>query len=94
LLSHVLFLMPGYGTQGAKAQTLVNGFDEKGRGAIVNSSSGINYAYAKENFAKRHPELAKPERFAEAARQATIDSIVDINKALKEAEKLPVEWVA
>lgn len=93
-LPYVLFLMPGYGAQGAKAEILVNGFDENGRGAVVNSSRGITYAFsdAKE-FAKNHPELAKPEKFAEAARQATIDAIADLNKALRGAGKLPKQWV-
>ncbi|MBI4116403.1 orotidine-5'-phosphate decarboxylase [Candidatus Pacearchaeota archaeon] len=92
MLSHVLFLMPGYKTQGASAEDLTEGFDENGRGAIVNSSSGITGAFSNEKFAERHPELAKPEKFAEAARQSTMDSIEDINSALKKAGKLPKSW--
>ncbi len=90
----VLFLMPGYGTQGAKVETLVNGFDENGRGALVNSGSGITFAYSNKAFVGRHPDLASPERYVEAARQATLDSIVDINRALKDAGKLPESWAA
>jgi len=91
-LPNTLFLMPGYGTQGAKAQTLVNGFDNKGRGAIVNTSSGVNFAYSNEKFREKYPDLAQPERFAEAARQATLDSIVDINNSLRDVGKLPKTW--
>jgi len=92
MLPYVLFLMPGYGTQGAKAQTLVNGFDKKGRGAIVNTSSGVNFAYSNKKFRQEYPLLAKPEKFAEAARQSTIDSIKGIDDALRNAGKLPNGW--
>ena len=94
LFPNTLFLMPGYGAQGAKAEILVNGFDENGRGAVVNSSRGITYAFSNEKFREKHPDLAKPERFAEASRQATIDSIKDINYALIEEGKLPLGWAA
>lgn len=94
MLPLTLFLMPGYGAQGAAAEKLVNGFYSDGKGAVVNSARGILYASSNKKFAERHPELAKPERFAEAARQATIDSIVEINEALKKADKLPNQWAA
>ncbi len=38
-----IFLMPGYGAQGAKAENIASAFDEKGLGAIINSSRGIIY---------------------------------------------------
>jgi orotidine-5'-phosphate decarboxylase len=92
ILPKALFLMPGYGKQGGKAEILVNGFDENGRGAIVNSSRAINYAFSDQSFKEKYPFLAKSERFAEAARQATIDAIKDINNALRNAGKLPKGW--
>ncbi|MFH1452213.1 MAG: orotidine-5'-phosphate decarboxylase [archaeon] len=92
ILPHTLFLMPGYGAQGAKAEILVNGFDEEGRGAVVNSSRGITFAFSNEDFRKKYPNVAIPEKFAEAARLATIDSIIDINHSLKDANKLPSNW--
>jgi len=88
MLPHVLFLMPGYGTQGAKAETLVNGFDHNGRGAIINSASGIIFAYLRKEFRDRY----SPEDFAKAARSATFKSINNINDALRKAEKLPQAW--
>jgi orotidine-5'-phosphate decarboxylase len=94
ILLNALFLMPGYGAQGAKAEILVNGFDKNGRGAVVNSSRGIIYAFSNPKFEEKHPDLAKPERFAEAARQAAVDAIADINNALKNAGKLPKKWAA
>ena len=48
-----------------------------GLGAIVNSSRGIIAAYAKEEYA-----AFGEHNFAEASRQATVDMIADINKAL------------
>lgn len=93
LFPQIFFLLPGYGAQGGKAQTLVNAFNEEGYGGVVNSSRGIIYAFSNNKFREKYPELAKPEKFAEAARQATSDSIIEINIALKEAGKLPKNWV-
>ena len=70
-------LVPGYGAQGGKAEDLVHFFNEDGLGAIVNSSRGINAAYAKEEYAK-----FGEANFADASRQAAIDMINDINGAL------------
>lgn len=43
-----IFLMPGYGAQGATAEDIVDSFDENGLGAIISSSSAINYAFPPE----------------------------------------------
>jgi orotidine-5'-phosphate decarboxylase len=45
LMPHALFLVPGYGAQGATADDCRPNFDAQGRGAIVNSSRGILYAF-------------------------------------------------
>jgi len=47
-LPHTMFLVPGYGAQGGGAKGIAGGFDEKGLGAIVNSSRAILLAYQKE----------------------------------------------
>lgn len=44
---HTFFLVPGYGAQGGTAEDVKYAFDEKGRGAIVNSSRGILCAWQK-----------------------------------------------
>ncbi|MCL4127385.1 UNVERIFIED_CONTAM: hypothetical protein GTU68_002746 [Idotea baltica] len=49
-MPHTPFLIPGYGAQGAGATDTVPGFLERGRGAIVNSSRGILYAYKSNEF--------------------------------------------
>ena len=40
-LPHTFFLVPGYGAQGGTAADVKYAFNEKGHGAIVNSSRGI-----------------------------------------------------
>jgi len=44
-LPGIPFLVPGYGAQGATAADIARVFDRSGRGAVVNSSRGILYAY-------------------------------------------------
>ena len=56
-----LFLVPGFGAQGGKAEDVVAAFDEKRRGAVINSSREIIFAYRRDE----HRGLA-PERFEEA----------------------------
>ena len=46
----VWFLVPGYGAQGGSARDVAAAFDDKGLGAIINSSRGVGFAY-------RHPTL-------------------------------------
>ncbi len=48
-MPNTFFLIPGYGAQGGKASDIYPAFDDNGLGAIVNSSRGIMYAYAKQN---------------------------------------------
>jgi orotidine-5'-phosphate decarboxylase len=40
-----VLLLPGYGAQGAGAADVVPGFLDGRRGALVNSSRGISFAY-------------------------------------------------
>lgn len=44
-MPHTWILIPGYGAQGGTAQDVAHGFDDRGLGAIVNSSRGIIFAY-------------------------------------------------
>ena len=46
-LPHTFFLVPGYGAQGGTAEDVKFAFDQKGHGAIVNSSRGIMCAWKK-----------------------------------------------
>lgn len=82
LMPHTFILVPGYGAQGAKGSDLTDFFDDRGLGAIVNSSRGIIAAYLKEKY-----QEFGPEGFAEAARAAAEDMIEDIGTALEKAGK-------
>ena len=46
-LPHTFFLIPGYGAQGGAAKDIEGAFDERGLGAIVNSSRALMCAYKK-----------------------------------------------
>lgn len=48
-LPHTIFLVPGYGAQGAKAADLKPFFDKEGYGALINSARGIIYSYQRES---------------------------------------------
>jgi len=84
IMPNSIFLVPGYGAQGGTADDIVPCFNSDGYGAIINSSRGIIFAYKKKGF----PE----DKFAEAAREAIIEMIKNINSALKRNGKLPIGW--
>ena len=67
------FLLPGYGTQGAKGKDIAGMFDRQGSGAIVNNSRSILMAWEKENT-----------DFKSAACAAAIRMREDINAALRQ----------
>ncbi len=48
LLPYSIFLVPGLGFQGGKAEDLKVYFDKNGNGAIISSSRGIIYSYSKD----------------------------------------------
>lgn len=72
-----IFLVPGFGAQGGSADDVVLAFDEKLRGAIVNSSRGIILAYQQ----PEHQDLS-PERFEEAILAACRSAKAQIAAAL------------
>ena len=73
VMPHVLFLIPGYGAQGATARDLAGGFDEEGFGALVNSSRGILFAYERNEY-----DGYGQDRWEQATQQATRDMIYDL----------------
>lgn len=48
-LPHSIFLVPGFGIQGGKAEDLGVFFDEDGIGAVISTSRGIIYSYMNQN---------------------------------------------
>jgi orotidine-5'-phosphate decarboxylase len=77
-------LVPGYGAQGAGPDDVVDAFDHRGLGAIVNSSRGILYAYKSAPYAERYGS----EKFAEAAAEAAREMRDAINQALRTKGKV------
>ena len=75
IIKNSFILIPGFGAQGATVKDVKYGFDEKGLGAIVNSSRGIMFAYTKNN---NFP----PEKFAEAAENEIRKMNSEINKEI------------
>lgn len=75
LMPQALFLVPGYGAQGAGAQHVLPAFNPDGLGAVVNSSRGIIFAYQQDT-------QFGAEKYADAARAAAIRMRDDINQAL------------
>lgn len=78
-MPHTFFLVPGYGAQGGTADDLRVCFDEKGCGAIVNSSRGIICAYKNDAF--------KGMSVGRAAAEAALCMREDIISALKKEGK-------
>lgn len=78
LMPKAYILVPGYGAQGGKEEDLIHYFNEDGLGAIVNSSRGIIAAYKNEKYA-----FFGEEHYADAARQAVLDMVADINQVLE-----------
>lgn len=63
-LPHTFFLVPGYGAQGGGAEDVKNAFDQRGLGAIINSSRGIMCAWKNQNLTE--------DDFAIAARNEAV----------------------
>jgi orotidine 5''-phosphate decarboxylase, subfamily 2 len=74
---HCWILIPGYGTQGASADDVAGAFDERGLGAIVNSSRGIIFAYERREYRDRFAA----NQWQQAVEQATLDMIAELRDA-------------
>ncbi len=72
------FLIPGYGFQGGGAADIIAGFKEDNKGALINSSRGIIFAYCKGEGSEQFNE----EEFGSAARKAALQMKNEINQAV------------
>ena len=70
-MPHTWFLVHGFGSQGGTAGDVAAAFDERGRGAIVNSSRAIIFAHRRPEYAERFGS----SRWQEAVEAATRDMI-------------------
>lgn len=73
-MPHSWFLVPGYGSQGAKAKDVAAAFDERGLGAIINSSRAIIFAHRRKEFAERFGDA----RWQDAVAAATHEMIEEL----------------
>jgi orotidine-5'-phosphate decarboxylase len=67
VLRDVVFLVPGYGTQGGTAADTAAAFRADGSGAVVNNARGILFPY--------HPDDPAWESRVEAAARTTIGEL-------------------
>jgi orotidine-5'-phosphate decarboxylase len=70
-----IFLIPGYGAQGATAKDAVAGFRPDGRGAIVNNSRALIFAFKTPKYAH-----FGERDFASAARAAATDMARELHE--------------
>jgi orotidine-5'-phosphate decarboxylase len=78
MLPDTVFLVPGYGEQGATATAAAASFRTDGRGAVVNSARGLIFAFRREPYASRHGAKG----FVDAAREAALSMAGELNEAL------------
>jgi orotidine-5'-phosphate decarboxylase len=69
-------LVPGYGSQGARAHDVAAAFDASGLGALINSSRAIIFAHARREFADRFGA----SRWQEAVEAATREMIAELRE--------------
>lgn len=72
-MPHTWFLVPGYGSQGAGAADVAPAFDARGRGAVINNSRAVIFAYRRREY-----ERFGPARWQEAIEAATRDMMAEI----------------
>lgn len=86
MMPQSIFLVPGFGAQGAGGKDVVSCFNEDGYGAVVNSSRDILFAYRRELYRRKF----KPKDFALAAREAALNMREEVVKNLKQCGKSPL----
>src|SRR5262249_24888677 len=72
-LPGILFLVPGYGTQGGSSRDVAAAFDTNGLGAVINSSRGLTFAYERPAYRAQFGD-----RWQRAIEQAVRDMIEDL----------------
>ena len=74
IMKNNLFLVPGYGAQGASGKDITNCFNEDGLGAIINSSRGITFS--------GYDKTVSENEFKTIINNNTSNMIDDINAGL------------
>ncbi len=73
-LPNTVFLVPGYGAQGATAADLKPFFTEKGGGVLVNASRSVIFAYGRPPFDEKFGE----SRWQDAVNAAAVEMVRDL----------------
>lgn len=76
-MPHTWFLVPGFGSQGGTAADVAGAFDDRGLGAIVNSSRGIIFAHTRAEYRDKFGDA----RWQSAVEAATRTMIVQLREA-------------
>lgn len=81
LMPNNIFLVPGYGAQGAVAEDIISCFNDDGLGALVNSSRNVLYAY------KKYYSMSdcSKEEFEKSVKEETVKMRTEIYNALKKS---------
>ncbi|MDD5135415.1 MAG: orotidine-5'-phosphate decarboxylase [Phycisphaerae bacterium] len=74
----ILFLVPGFGSQGATAADCVRFCKPDGSGALINASRSIIYAYENEKYSTQFGD-----NWEKCIEQAVIDAKVELSKAMQ-----------
>jgi orotidine-5'-phosphate decarboxylase len=88
VLPGVLFLVPGYGSQGGTAQDVAGAFDSSGLGALINNSRGLTFAYTRPAYQARFSD--DWQRAIEEAVREMIDDLARNTNAGRLREGSPV----
>ena len=75
IMKNNIFLVPGYGAQGATGKDIVNCFDNSGKGAIINASRSITFSGYNKGVSK--------QEFLQVIYQNAKAMIDDVTNALK-----------
>ncbi len=79
LMPHCVFLVPGWGAQGADPEAVSACFKSDGTGALVSASRSIIYAYDEEVAGMKYIEMY-PSEWAKCVEQACKDFVVEVGK--------------
>jgi orotidine-5'-phosphate decarboxylase len=86
-LPGVLFLVPGYGSQGGSASDVAGAFDADGLGALINNSRGLTFAYTRPAFQARFGD--NWQKAVEHAVREMIDDLAQNTNAGRLREGVP-----
>lgn len=73
-MPHSWLLVPGFGSQGGSARDVAHAFDRDGRGAVINSSRAIIFAYQRDEYRQRY----LPADWQRAVEDAAKDAIEEL----------------